>query len=62
MASLILVLMILVGVVVGAVAAWLLLRVQSQRSYEKGQSDSVMQLAALQERLAARDQEVTTPT
>src|SRR6266853_837412 len=58
MDSLIPVLMILVGVVVGAVAVWLLLRAQSQRSYEKGQSDSVMQLAALQERLAARDQEV----
>src|SRR5258706_14957057 len=58
MASLILVLMILVGIVVGAVAVWLLLRAQSQRNYEKGQSDSVMQVAALQERLAARDQEV----
>src|SRR5712671_3309570 len=58
MGSLIPVLMILVGIVVGAVAVWLLLRAQSQRSYEKGQSDSVMQVAALQERLAARDQEV----
>jgi len=58
MDSLIPVLMILLGIVVGAVAVWLLLRAQSQRSYEKGQSDSVMQVAALQERLAARDQEV----
>src|SRR5882724_7067537 len=58
MDSLIPVLMILAGIVVGAVAVWLLLRAQSQRSYEKGQSDSVMQVAALQERLAARDQEV----
>ncbi len=58
MDSLIPMLMILVGIVVGAVAVWLLLRAQSQRSYEKGQSDSVMRVAALQERLAARDQEV----
>src|SRR5260221_3371100 len=58
MDSLIPMLMILVGIVVGAVAVWLLLRAQSQRSYEKGQSDSVMEVAALQERLAARDQEV----
>src|SRR5882724_3415299 len=57
MDSLIPVLMILLSIVVGAVAVWLLLRAQSQRSYEKGQSDSVMQVAALQERLAARDQE-----
>ncbi len=58
MDGLIPVLMILVGIVVGALAVWLLLRAQSQRSYEKGQSDSTMQVAALQERLAARDQEV----
>ena len=50
--------MIFTGIVVGAVIAWLLLRAQSQRSYEKGQSDSATQVAALQERLAARDQEL----
>lgn len=45
------------GIVVGALIVWLLLRAQSQRSYEKGQTDSATQVAALQERLAARDQE-----
>jgi DNA recombination protein RmuC len=57
MDSLIPVVMIFSGIVVGAVVVWLLLRGQSQRSYEKGQADSASQVAALQERLAARDQE-----
>jgi DNA recombination protein RmuC len=58
MDSLIPVVMIFTGIVVGAVIVWLLLRSQSQRSYEKGQSDSATQVATLQERLAARDQEL----
>jgi DNA recombination protein RmuC len=58
MDSFIPVVMIFSGIVVGAVVVWLLLRAQSQRSYEKGQTDSATQVAALQERLAARDQEV----
>ncbi len=58
MDSLIPVVMIFSGIVVGAVVVWLLLRGQSQRSYEKGQADSTAQVAALRERLAARDQEV----
>jgi len=58
MDSLIPVVMIFAGIVVGAGFVWLLLRAQSQRSYEKGQSNSATQVAALQERLAARDQEL----
>lgn len=57
MDSLIPVLMILIGALVGAVVVWLILRAQSQRSYEDGKADSATQVAALQERLAARDQE-----
>jgi DNA recombination protein RmuC len=57
MDSLIPVVMIFSGIVVGAVVVWLILRAQSQRSYEQGQADSATQVAALQERLAARDQE-----
>jgi DNA recombination protein RmuC len=57
MDSLIPVLMILIGVVVGAVVVWLILRAQSSRSYEDGKADSATQVAALQERLAARDRE-----
>jgi DNA recombination protein RmuC len=58
MDSLIPVVMIFTGIVVGAVVVWLLLRAQSQRNYEKGHADSATQVAALQERLTARDQEV----
>jgi DNA recombination protein RmuC len=58
MDSLIPVGLIFAGILVGGVVAWLLLRAQSQRSYEKGQADSATQVAALRERLAARDQEV----
>src|SRR6266478_3803484 len=58
MDSLISVALIFSGIVVGAVVVWLLLRAQSQQSYERGQADSATQVAALQERLAARDQEV----
>src|SRR5947199_179527 len=58
MDSLIPVVMILSGIVVGALVVWLLLRAQSQRSYERGQADSSTHVAALQERLVARDQEV----
>ena len=57
MDSLIPVLMIFIGALVGAVVVWLILRAQSQRSYEDGKADSATQVAALQERLAARDQE-----
>jgi DNA recombination protein RmuC len=58
MDSLIPVLMIFIGAVVGAVTVWLILRAQAKRSYEDGKADSATQVAALQERLAARDQEV----
>jgi DNA recombination protein RmuC len=58
MDSLIPVVLVFAGIVVGAVIVWLLLRAQSQRSFEKGQSDSATQVAALHERLAARDQEL----
>jgi DNA recombination protein RmuC len=57
MDSLIPVGLIFAGILVGAVVVWLLLRAQSKRSYEKGQGDSATQVAALRERLAARDQE-----
>lgn len=58
MDSLVPLVLILTGIAAGAVIVWLLLRSQSQRSFEKGQSDSAAQVAALHERLAARDQEL----
>jgi DNA recombination protein RmuC len=58
MESLIPVLMIFIGAVVGAVAVWLILRAQSQRSYEDGKADSATEIATLHERLAAKDAEL----
>lgn len=58
MDSLIPVVMIFAGVAIGAVVAGLLLRVKAKRSYDDGKADSATQLAAFQERLAARDQEL----
>jgi DNA recombination protein RmuC len=46
------------GIAIGALIVWLLMRTQSRRSFEQGQADGAMQIAALQERLSARDQEV----
>jgi len=58
MDSLIPVLMISIGAILGAVVVWLVMRAQSRRGFEDGQADSATQMASLQERLAARDQEV----
>jgi len=52
------VVMIFVGVVIGAVVAGLVLRAKARRSYEDGKADSATQVAALHERLTARDQEL----
>lgn len=58
MDGLIPVVMIFIGVAIGAVVAGLLLRAKAKRSYEDGKADSATQVTALQERLAARDQEL----
>ena len=50
------VLMLLIGIIVGAIAAWFVLRTKAQQSYESAKSESIGQLAALQERLAGREQ------
>jgi DNA recombination protein RmuC len=52
------VLMIVIGVVVGAVVAGLVLRAKAQRGYEDGKAVSATQLAAFHERVAARDREL----
>jgi DNA recombination protein RmuC len=48
--------MLLAGVVIGAIAVWFVLRTKASQSYETARSESVGQLAALQERLAGREQ------
>jgi DNA recombination protein RmuC len=56
--SLLSVVVILIGVAFGAIVVWLVLRAKVKRSYEDGQVESATQIAALQERLAARDREL----
>ncbi len=48
--------MLLVGIVVGATAVWFVLRTKARQSYQTARSESIGQLAALQERLAGREQ------
>jgi len=48
--------MLLVGIVVGAIAVWFVLRTKARQSYQTARSESIGQLAALQERLAGREQ------
>src|SRR5436853_1381922 len=48
----------LVGAVLGAALAWLILRTKSNRSYQDGKADSVTEVATLQERLTSKDREL----
>jgi len=58
MDSLIPVVMMLFGAAIGAIVAGLVLHVKAKRNYKDGKADSATELAALQERIAARGQEV----
>ncbi len=49
----------LFGAAVGAMIVWLALRARTERSFEDGKSESATHIAALSERVAAKDQEVT---
>jgi len=48
---------LLLGAVIGAVVVWLVFRGRAQQSYDNGRVDSAAELATLQERLAARENE-----
>src|SRR2546426_5497266 len=48
----------LFGAAVGAVIVWLVLQAKTKRSFEEGKSESATQIAALHERVAAKDQEL----
>src|SRR5437867_843459 len=49
----------LFGAAVGALIVWLVLQTKTKRSFEEGKSESATQIAALHERVAAKDQELT---
>lgn len=56
--SLVPVVMIAIGIAFGGFVVWLIQRAKAGRRYEEGKADSATQVAALQERLAARDREL----
>src|SRR5213082_2375382 len=58
MDSLIPVLTLIFGAAIGAVVAWLALHAKSHRAFDDGKAASAIELAALQERLAAKDREL----
>jgi len=49
---------ILAGALIGAAIVWLVLRAKSQRSYADGKADGAMEIATLNERVAAKDREL----
>src|SRR3989440_1933119 len=58
MDSLIPVLTLIFGAALGAVVVWLALHAKSHRAFDDGKAASATELAALQERLAAKDREL----
>src|SRR5213080_966984 len=58
MDSLIPVLTLIFGAAIGAVVAWLVLHAKSRRAFDDGKAASATELAALQERVAAKDREL----
>ena len=58
MDSLIPVVMILIGAILGASLTWLVTRAKARRSYVDGQADSKTEIATLAERVAAKNREL----
>src|SRR5881394_3485427 len=58
MASLIPVLTLIFGALIGAVVAWLALNAKSRRSFDDGRASSTAELAALEERISGKDREL----
>src|ERR1700747_174408 len=60
MESLIPALTLMVGAVIGAMVAWLVLHASSHRAFAEGKAASATEIVALQERVAAKDRELET--
>ena len=52
------ILMLLFGVALGGVAAWLLLRAKIDAAYDRGRGEAATEMAALSERLVAREESI----
>src|SRR3982751_5315469 len=50
--------LLFVGVAAGAMVAWLILRSKAQQAYSSAKTESAVQTTSLQERLAARDDQL----
>jgi DNA recombination protein RmuC len=56
--NLIAIVLLLVGLAGGALVVWLVMRTGAEQSYKSAKAEDAVQIASLQERLAARDQEL----
>jgi DNA recombination protein RmuC len=56
--NLISIIMLLIGIVVGALAVWLALRTKTDQIYKSAKAEDAAQFASLSERIAARDEEL----
>ena len=56
------ILLLLVGLVVGAIATWLIMRGKTLHAYDRGKSDTEAERIALTERVQARDQTIVAQT
>jgi len=52
------ILILLAGAALGAVVTWLIFRTKGQQDYEEGKAESATQIATVNERLTAKDQEL----
>jgi DNA recombination protein RmuC len=50
--------LLLIGLAVGALAVWLVLRAKAEQTYKSAKAEAAAEVATLQERLTARDQEL----
>ena len=62
MVQIVSILFLLIGIAIGAIAAWLVLRAKGQHSYDRGKSDADGERIALTERIRARDQSIAELT
>src|SRR2546421_11543687 len=59
MTNLIPILILLAGAALGAAIAWLILRARGQRAFADGKAESATQIAAFNERIAAKEHELS---
>src|SRR2546430_14060502 len=61
MTNLIPILILLAGAALGALISWLAVRARAQRAFADGKAESATQIAAFNERVAAKEHELSKP-